>query len=132
MYRSLSDRGSFTEYVYVSLVPFANLSRSQANLPASRAAFFLLSSHRSSDLPQISSKVPIPAGLRREVNVSAPIHFASLTQSEGCRTSYGPTVFKPADAIQVACVPDGSASSLVQEKLENTKGKADLAENELV
>jgi hypothetical protein len=32
----------------------------------------------------------------------------------------------------VACVPDGSASSLVQEKLENTKGKADLAENELV
>jgi len=135
MYRSLSDCGSFTEFVYVSLVPVGNFSRSQANLPASRAAFFLIdliSSHRSLDPPQFSSKVPIPAGLRREVNVSAPIHFASLTQSEGGRTSYGPTVFEPADAIQVACVPDGSASSLVQEKLENTKGQADLAENGLV
>ena len=112
MYRSLSDCGSFTEFVYVSLVPVGNFSRSQANLPASRAAFFLISSHRSLDPPQFSSKVPTPAGLCREVNVSGPIHFASATQLEGTRKTYETPVFLSADPIHVDIVPGISIPDL--------------------
>jgi hypothetical protein len=124
MYRSLSECGSFTEYEYVLPVPVANLSRSQASLPASRAALFLLSSHRSLDPPQFLSKVPIPAGLCRGVNVSGPIHFASVTQLEGTQKTYESPGFLSADPIHVEFVPGMSIPDLAH---VNTKEKVNAA-----
>ena len=92
-------------------------------------AFFLLFSFRSLDPPKFSPNPPIPAGQYREINVSSPIHFASVTQSEGARTMYDPPVILPADHIQVTCVPGGSTSSLTY---ENSKDMADSVEYESV
>jgi len=83
-------------------------------------AFFLLFSPRPSDPTGFSPKVPIPAAQCREV--SGPIHFAPVTQSEGARTTYDTPVSLPADHIQVTIIPGGSTSNLVH---ENTKDKAD-------
>ena len=119
MYRSLCNRGSFTEYVYVPITDFKVVIRLNPTSPLP-TAFFLFFSPRPSDPTGFSPTVPIPAAQCREV--SGPIHFAPVTQSEGARTTYDTPVSLPADHIQVTIIPGGSTSNLVH---ENTKDKAD-------
>src|SRR6266853_3048976 len=109
MYRSLSDRGSLTEYVYVSHydVPAAD-PRVILNLPNPSLLFFLL---RSSDPPQFSSKAPNPTVQRRGTNIYGLMPLASARQSEGTQTTYGAPVFLPADQTHVEFVPGGSIPS---------------------
>jgi len=77
-----------------------------------------------SDLSKFLQNAPIPTGQQREVNVSGPIRFASVTQSEVARTTYESPVFLPADHIQVTFVSSGSITSAGHENL-NTKDDAD-------
>jgi hypothetical protein len=83
------------------------------------------------DLPKLSSKVQTPAGQCREANISCPIHFASVTQSESevTRTTDDTPVFLLGDQIHAEFVPGGSIPSLAH---MTTKDNTNPAECELV
>jgi len=95
MYRSLSDRGSFTEYVSPDPPP----------LPL--AAFN-----------------PGPTGQSRGGSVHGAMRFVSFTQSEGTRGTYEVSVSLPTDEFQVEFVPGGSVSSLGHENTNDKLSSA--------
>lgn len=64
---------------------------------------FSLRSLRTSDLPQFSSGNQIPVAPRWGFTT----HTASVSQSEGTRTSCGAPVFLPADQLHTEFVPPG-------------------------
>ena len=112
MYRSLSDRGSFTHYEYVLPSPTADAkNHSQFNLLAPLLLLFLLS-FRPSDPPQFSSGASNPTVPSRGSNV---VQVSSVTQSEGSRTICEAPVFLPANQILMDFVPDESRSGLAHE-----------------
>src|SRR5260221_14742106 len=81
MYRSLCDRGSFTEYEYVLQIPNSRpLNYSQSNSPPPPA--FRLSAPPRFPLGPSDSTMQC-----RGTKVYRPIQFASVTQSEGTRGS---------------------------------------------
>ena len=86
---------------------------------------------RSVDVPESSSGTSNSTVQRRGVKVSGPIHFASVTQSEGAQTTYQFPAFLPGrgDRMQLACIPDRSISSLVH---DDTNDEADSARYETV
>ena len=47
------------------------------------------------------------------------MHLASITQSEGTRTTHEVPVFLPADQIYLEFIPGASISSLMQENSED-------------
>jgi len=126
MYRSLSDRGSFTEYVYKSQVD--NLNRR----PQSRSQSHSPPPFRSSDPPQFPSVALKPTVQGRRGNVHDAMPFSSFMQLEGTqgtRTTYGDPVFPglPTGQVQVEVVrivPGGSVSSFAHESTENKPNSA--------
>ena len=91
-------------------------------LPASSPLILSPSPFRSSDLLEFSSGALEPAAQRRGANVYGSLRFASVTLSEGTRTTQEAQVFTPADQIQVEFTPGGSTPSLAH---KNTKSGAD-------
>ena len=98
MYRSLSDRGSFTEYVYVLLVPTPT-TLFALQPPQSQSPFLM-----SSDMPQCSPGGSIPTPQYR----GASIRFASATQSDEIRTTSEAPVFLPTGQIHVEFVHENT------------------------
>ena len=121
MYRSLCDRGSLIEYVYVLLVLIDDARF--VNLPIS-TVLLSLPSLRSPDPTQFSSKAPSPTAQSGGANDNNSMRFASATQSEGTRTACETPVFLPADQIYTEFVPGVEIPSLT---LENTKNRTDSA-----
>ena len=113
MYRTLCDRGSFTECVYVLPAHPGVIIN-----PTSLSHCFSFPPYRSSGLPQSTSGAQNPTAQHRKANVHTPIHFASAAQSVGARTTGGAPL--PVDQINVEFVPSGSFPSIVH---ENTKDK---------
>src|SRR5260221_4412900 len=109
MYRSLCDRGSFTEYEYVLQIPNSRpLNYSQRNPPPPPA--FRLSAPPRFPLGPSDSTMQC-----RGTNVYRPIQFASVTQSEGTRGS----VFPPAGQTYLEFVRVGSTSSVRHECMQD-------------
>lgn len=119
MYRSLSDRGSFTRYEYV-LPGLTAEPKIILNPTPSHPRFFFLPSFRPSDPPQPSSGASNPTVPSRGSNV---VQFYSVTQSEGSRTICEAPVFLPANQTLMDFVPDGSISGLAHED-EERKAKS--------
>jgi len=84
MYRSLSDRGPFTEYVLQDVMP-------QLPLP---------------------SRAPTPTAHRGASSVSSSMHFAFVTPSEGTQMADEAAAFLPNGQMHAESVPGGSISSL--------------------
>ena len=123
MYRSLSDRGPITGYVYA--LPMSNhelLGRSQFN------SFPPL---RTPHLPRFSPSTSDPTALFGRTEVHGPIHIqvVSTTQSEGTQMTYNAKAPPQTDEIQVKFGPGGSASSLAH---GSTHDKPNSAANEMV
>ena len=110
MYRSLSEYGSFTEFVYVlshSMVVFMTILN-QILLS------FLPSKSRSPDLPRFPTGVSVPVSSPpKSANTFSPMNFAPGTQSGSFLSACEAPVFLPADQVlQVEFVPDMSDSTL--------------------
>lgn len=94
MYRSLCDRGSLTEYVYV--FPVRNLQlQCYSQLIQPPPPF------RSPDLPQLPLGAPNLSVQCTRGNVHSSIYFASVTQSEGTQTTYEAPEPLPTSKIHV-------------------------------
>lgn len=107
MYRSLSNRGSLSEYEYAS--PFPNFrpgSCSQSGFPTLLAALLPLHRFRSPDLPQFQSGTSNLTAQRSGPDVLGPMQFASVTPSEGTWSMCEAPVFIPADQTQVEFIPE--------------------------
>jgi hypothetical protein len=118
MYRSLSDHGTLTDYVYV--LPMSNhqfQGRSQSETPSFPPL-------RASYPPQFSPGASNPTALRGGTKGDSPMHIVSVAQSEGTRMTYSTTAFSPTDSgeIQVELARRGSVFSL-----ENTHDKPNSA-----
>jgi len=125
MYRSLSDRGPITGYVYA--LPMSNhelLGRSQSRADSSP---FLRTPH----LPRFSPGASDPTALFGGTGVHGPIHIqvVSTTQSEGTQTTYSAKASPQTDEIQVKFAPGGSASSFAH---DSTPDKSNSAANEMI
>src|SRR6266851_5647327 len=112
MYRSLSDHGSLTEYVYVLPLLTADRRIVLIQPPTSLRCISFPPWFRSSDPRQFSSKASNHAVQCRGANIPGAMHFASATLSEGTGTTYESPVFLPADPIHMEFVRGGSISSL--------------------
>jgi hypothetical protein len=73
--------------------------------------------------------LPETSAQHKGVNLYGPMRFASVTQSEGTRTTYEPPPVLPIDHIQIELVPAGLLSSFAH---EDVKDKADSVVSEAV
>jgi len=125
MYRSLSDHGPITGYVYV--FPMSDhelLGRSQSDTPLPLRT-------PVPHLPRFSPAASDPTALRWGTEVHGPIHIqvVSTTQSEGTQMTYNAKASPQTDEIQVKFAPGGSVSSVAH---ESTHDKPNSAANEMV
>lgn len=121
MYRSLSDCGPFTGYVYV--LPISNhqlQGQSYSDSPPPP---------RPSHPPRFSPGVSNPSALRGGPKDHSLMYIMSVTESEGTQMTYNATASSQTDEIQVEFIRGGSVSSLTH---ENTHDKPNSAAYDVV